>query len=366
MKQPVRSFSYLQDNTLRLKRPFGQSLGLSFLLFLLLICITELFVRTEFARSHLAAPHIGSQHRQFEIQLARLDTIVAQEGAVDCIFLGNSLVWLDINPPVFSEAYKSKTGENIHCFNFGVSAMPAVSAGALAKILVEDYHPKLLIYGLHAGDLVIPRDHEDASVILNTPWVKYRTEQFTMKGWLYAHLYTYRYSQHFQRLLKFDFQVLENDLGTRDYQLYGFDPKMNVHLDVNELPDLKDPSNQRGVEKYYNYQIKKENLEGLMQLVNQNDKSVQVIVLGMPVHRTFYYFFENGEQDYLRYIDQVEESLKSVEVPFWQTTNLHLTPDEGWWDYSHMNLAGANIFSEWLGHRVGQAVIQGELNNLTP
>jgi hypothetical protein len=30
-----------------------------------------------------------------------------------------------------------------------------------------------------------------------------------------------------------------------------------------------------------------------------------------------------------------------------------MIPDDGWSDYSHLNVTGAEIFSDWLGQQVG-------------
>ena len=351
--------------TLQVKRPFGKTISLSLLFLFILLFGSEYLARSQFIQSRLSAPYLGSTHRQFEIQFARLNSVVEREGSIDCIFLGNSLVWLDVNPQLFSEAYKTETGQDIHCFNFGVAAMPTTSASVLAKILVEDYQPKLLIYGIHAGDLTVPQEHEDARAILDTPWIKYRTNHFTVQGWLFTHLYAYRYAKQFQSLLRMDFSVLEDDLGSMNYQLYGFDPKTSGGIDVSELPDLDDPANQRGVEKYYDYRIQEENLDGLRQIGAQRGADMQVIVVTMPVHPNFYHFFNNGEKDYMSFIEQTKSELDHMNVPFWGVAEMPQIPDDYWWDYSHLNIGGAKIFSEWLGRQIGMAVNQGEIMSPT-
>jgi hypothetical protein len=68
-----------------------------------------------------------------------------------------------------------------------------------------------------------------------------------------------------------------------------------------------------------------------------------------------YYFFGNGENDYQRFIVQMNELSELHQVPFWQTESLDLIPDNGWVDYSHMNATGAKVFSSWLGQQVGEA-----------
>ncbi len=121
----------------------------------------------------LTGPRIGSRHRQFEIQVARLEKLVREGEPIDCIFLGNSMVWLGVDPLVVNQSFKDKTGQEIHCFNFGVSALPASSAGQIAPMLVKKFYPKVLIYGTIARDYAFPSDAEDAYVVSDTTWLRY-------------------------------------------------------------------------------------------------------------------------------------------------------------------------------------------------
>ena len=58
--------------------------------------IGELVARSTYFRASVQAPSYGVNHGQFELQLARLVAVVAQKGPVDCLFLGSSLVWLNV------------------------------------------------------------------------------------------------------------------------------------------------------------------------------------------------------------------------------------------------------------------------------
>lgn len=305
-------------------------------------------VRNEKLRSRLQAPSIGSRHRQFEIQLARLEMLTQREGPIECLFVGNSMVWLDLNPEAFSRAYKAETGEDITCFNFGVGTMPASGAGKIAQILVEDYQPQLLIFGTSARDYAIPEGAEDASVILDTPWVKYRTGKRSIQGWLFVNSYLYRYKEQLARLLKFDRSALTPDYGINSHAQHGFDPKTDIAKEINIAASKKDARKW-----LYDYQIHPENITGLEQVVNQSKFDVQVFIVELPVLPAYYEGFQNGKKDYERFLEMVENILASSEISLWHTTDLNLIPEDGWWNYNHLNLKGANILSEWLGHQVG-------------
>jgi hypothetical protein len=68
----------------------------------------------------------------------------------------------------------------LSCFNFGVDALTPVSAAYLAQILVDTYHPKLLIFGTDARDFAIDRQSEETTVIADMAWVQYRLGKFNI------------------------------------------------------------------------------------------------------------------------------------------------------------------------------------------
>jgi hypothetical protein len=97
-----------------------------------------------------------------------------------------------------------------------------------------------------------------------------------------------------------------------------------------------------------------------------NTPQTQVIIVEMPVSDGLYYFFDNGETDYNRFVARVGELASLHQVPFWRTEALDLIPDQGWADYSHLNVTGAERFSVWLGQQVGIAEIQGSFHMMMP
>lgn len=352
----------MSNTTLRVKRPSGVTPALALLFLVVLLAAGELLARLEPFQSHMAAPRLGSPHRQFEIQMHRLETLYQREGRVDCIFLGNSMVWRGFDPHAFALAYQAQRGQALRCFNFGVDAMPAAGAGILAEILIADYHPRLLIYGTDARDYAVLREDRDATVLLDTPWMQYRSGRFTVEGFLLEHSYLYRYRELLQRLLRFDYSQWRPEPNRSPSARYGFGPVSKVGSFVQTIPDPQDP---RPPIQYYftvlsDYQMLPENLAGLEQIValNEADVDVAVVVVEMPVPETYMHFFANGQEDYRRFIEQVGDVAAEHGVPFWQTTPLNLIPTNGWVDYSHLNSRGAGRFSTWLGEQLGGAAVR--------
>jgi hypothetical protein len=350
------------SESLAVQMPNGRVFQLTLIFLVGYFILGEIIFRTDTVQAELTGPRIGSRHRQFENQIARLEKLEDEGRHIDCIFLGNSMVWLGVNPLVVNQSFFDETGQKIQCFNFGVSALPASSAGQIAPVLVEMYHPKVLIYGTFARDYALPMDVEDAYVITETPWLKYKNGEFNLPGWLYAHSKLFQYKDHIHDFLFIKY--LEDVFSSHDmppYQAFGLDPKFDIRIDVNLPPNYEDIGNKEMSKWLRSYKIYEENLAGLQQIVNQSDHGVRVIVVEMPFHETAYEFFSNGKQDYETYIQEMDAITASTSTPFWRADEQLFLPPENWWDYFHLNLQGANIFSEWLGKKLSESYLQGDL-----
>lgn len=345
-----------------IQKPDWRILKLTLIFLIGYFVLGEIFFRIDAVQARLTGPRIGSRHRQFEIQIARLEKLVNEGESIDCIFLGNSMVWLGINPLVVNQSFLEKTGQEIHCFDFGVSALPASSAGQIAPMLVQKFHPKVLIYGTFARDYAVPLDAEDAYAVSDTPWLKYQNGKFNLQGWLYAHSSLMQYKGHMRDYLFMNF--LEDVFVPRDvppYQAYGLDPKYDIRTDVRASPDFESKDNRDPVKWLRHYKIQRENLDGLQKIVQQSDNGVQVIVIEMPFYETALKFFSNGKQDYDAYVQQVDSITAASLTPFWRVDEQPALVPEDWWDYFHLNLQGADLFSEWLGSQLADEYLLGNL-----
>lgn len=315
--------------------------------------------RLETFQAPLTPAKMGSRHYQLGHKLALLDAEVKRNGPVDCIMVGSSMVDVGFDPDAFQTGYHEIVGWNIRCFNFGIDASSAASTAALVKILVEDYHPRILIIGTDARDYAVPRTDRDPAVILETPWIQYRQGRFSLDGALTEHFYFYRYRQHLSRLLHFNFEGTLWSETKLKFEIIanGYTPIDKVADYINDPPDPQDDSFEV---VYYSrifrpYQMFDDNLDALESIMEYNGSGTQVIVVEMPVSDGLYYFFGSGEKDYNQFITRVSELADLHRTPFWQTEPLDSIPDNGWSDYSHLNTIGAQIFSTWLGQQVGKA-----------
>jgi hypothetical protein len=348
-----------------MQRPFGKTLGLTLLMFILVTGIAEIIVRSNTFQSILREPEMGSSHYQIGRKLARLDAIVENSGPIDCLIVGSSMVDVGFDPRSFREGYKNGGEQDIRCFNFGIDASTAASSAAIAKVLIDDYQPRLLIYGTDARDYAVPSEDKDPAVILESNWIRYRTGHFTLDGWLLEHSYLYRYRFILSGLSRFD---LEDTLRSQTRLTFeirsdGFTPLTTVATYINDQPDPQDDSFEvtYNTRLFSSYKILEENLTALENIMSYNEQGTQVIIIEMPVSDGLFYFFGNGTDDFQRFTAQVDQLANAHQVPFWQTTTLDMIPDDGWFDYSHLNTTGAAIFSNWLGQQVSTAENEGAI-----
>lgn len=352
--------------TLRLNRPFGQTIALATSIFALLLGAAEVFARSDIFRAPLTAPSMGTRHYEFGPKFAQLEMISKEEGKINCLILGSSMVDLGIDPEVIASTFKEQAGQEIRCFNFAIDALPAAGAAALAEILVTEYEPQLLIYGTDARDYAVRREAEDLTVILDSNWIRYRQGIFTLDGWLLQNSYLYRFRNHLPQLLRFDFEDTLRSNQRGRITKYGFTPVSKTGAQVTTPPDLNDDAY---LLQYYfgllsDYEMQSANLAGLERILDLSEPALKVAIVEMPVPETYFYFFGNGRQDYQVFIDRVSHLAATKNVPFWQSTPLRFIPDEGWVDYSHMNTKGARIFSAWLGQRLVEMFDSDTIANL--
>jgi hypothetical protein len=339
----------------RLQRRFGHLLLFSLLLLLLLLGLAELLARSRYFKAHVMSIDIGSRHTQFELQRGRLEMVVADGGQIECIFLGNSMVWRGFNPAVFARNLRKQTGHGLRCFNFGVEGMPAASAAEVASVLVQEYEPRYLIYGTDARDYAIAPDAPEVVALQETRWLRYRLGDFSVSGWLYEHIHLLRYAETLEHLLRLQNpSLIERDAQHLNADNYGFNADRTVerHVHTSPLAHQDISSVREDLALLSDYTIHPEHVEGLAKIVALNSASTEVIVVGMPVPESSLQFFSQGTEAYERFLALVAETAQEAHVPFvWPRPDVAV-PDNGWADYSHLNRTGARAFTHWLAHRM--------------
>jgi hypothetical protein len=288
-----------------------------------------------------------------ERQWHRLEVLTRSGVVIDCIALGNSMVLNGFDPRIFDQSFYEESGQQVTCFNFGVDGMPPVASSALAQILIAVYHPRLLVFGTDARDFAVKQDSWETTVFTEMPWVQYRVGQFNLQGWLVERSYLHRYRYVIADLLQLSIKREQQPAASR----YGFEPQEQTYP-IRLPPDPDDPAYQ--IQYYFNilddYAVLAENEAALRQILARQNETTTVVVLEMPVADTFFHFYDDPLADYNEFLDTLRTTTAEHNVHLFETTRLHLIPDDGWMDYSHLNDKGAAIFSEWLGREIGRLV----------
>jgi hypothetical protein len=360
---------WMKEGTLQLGTSTWKTVKVTVLIFIVFIIFGEAIARHKPFRVLFIAPGVASTHRQFERQLGRVRVIYEEEGKIDCIVIGSSTVWEGFNPILFQQAFKAKTGENFSCFNFGIDGLTAAGAGVVAQVLVEKYHPQLLIYGTDPRDYIYPLDTWENTTIMDSPWVQYQLGKGNTLGWLYEHSALLQYQEPLRQVLHLRFyRELRRYLDYEEEAQWGYLPIPEPRVSVSKPPSHYPDSEY--VTGYYkllsNYQMYPVNIQGLKQVISQQRNGTQVLVLEMPVAPGYMNFFTNGDMDYEEYINRLNKYLETGRVPFLRTQASISIPIEGWTDYNHLNREGSKPFTEWLAIKVGEMFMDGTISPLVP
>lgn len=346
---------FSQPSTLHLTFPFGQTFALAVLILALIVGVAEAVARLPLVKTRVPMA-VGSHNPTFDVKIGELDRLVDEQGPVDCIFLGSSVVLNGINPALFEPAYREQTGYSIACYNFGVVALTTQTAGSMAEVLVSRYHPSLLIYGftlreLAAGVAQGETVHKD---IMYTPWMKYQTGSFNVQGWLVEHLAAYR---HYLALRDWPSFRFRSPISS------GYLPLSNGYHPFLETRTF-DPATFNTPSYFADYQIGPDEWAGLEQIAALHPDP-QVLLIELPLPGFVIDRFDGGAAGYRRVLDRVGDYAATQDVMLWTTSDLNLIPDDGWAeDMHHTNDAGAAVFSRWLGEQVGAAVDEGVIAGL--
>ncbi len=147
------------------------SLIIGTLLFLGLILLFEGLFRWTRLDQVFSWRSLGIYHGQFEIKWFALKDYARQNGGVDVLLLGNSMVNTGIDPDVLAAEYESLTGESLRVFNFGVEGLTIAPNSVIARILNAKYHPGTIIFVTEMRDYAAANGLEIEQQLLSDEWM---------------------------------------------------------------------------------------------------------------------------------------------------------------------------------------------------
>jgi hypothetical protein len=338
--------SIFSRETLQLSKPSLRGLVYFFLSIPLVLLAAEIVARSPLGNL-LPAPSVKADSFLFDAKVYALEQQVRRDGGLDCLFIGSSVVNSDFDPGIIERIYQEKTGETIHCYNFGIPALTIENATAIADSLITRFHPKVIIYA------VIPRDINDTIANLdyleNIDWITFNRGTPSIGGWLVNNSYAWRY------FLTWRYWLVTPNRTKMTYETFwlsanGFQPAQGIN---DPYPENQTMTPKR-LTKLWNNPRRSDAVNKFLEL---QKRGVQIVFIEGPLYRE-----QNADswQPYeVDYLPPLQRLLENRGIPFWRTDAISVQiPKPHWYDWLHLNSEGAITFSEWLG---GQLAENGQL-----
>lgn len=328
-----------------------KNLLLPLLILIVIFGILEGFARTNTAERLLPLRSYGNYHTQFEIKWQKLEDFARENGGVDVVLLGNSMVNTGIDPAIL-ENQLSSSGQPLRIFNFGVEGLTGAPVADLASLLVDTYHPVTLIYFTEMRDYLAGNGDDVSKNFLADDWLQYRLGQENFTGWLVDHSYALQRLLPLHNWARADFldTWLQNMRRFENTHPDGYEPEIQKTDFSGELPDPKDPENQKLFALYGNYTIDSGRLIYLQQIIDLRAKGTYVVVTEFPAYPGFYTYF-GGEQVHADYLSSIADYTRGQGGLFVAPVSPDLIPLAGRADDHHLNEVGARLYSGLLGQQ---------------
>lgn len=335
--------------TLQLKRTSSGAILWSVLFLLILGLLSEMTLRIAHAAQVLPAPNMGVANPELGIKVARLDALVKAKGKIDCIFIGSSAVDADIDTQELSRTYKTRSGDEIVCFNFGIAAMPTTATPVVGKFLIARYHPKILIFG--ADPSVFSQDFPGG--VYDVPWVRYLAGEVSLEGGLMEYSFLYRYS-----VASSDWRNVERIEMTsrieRNISPFGFNAYKG-----NEFEKV---TTGWGMAQH---QLHPPYFASYRDFLNLRSTGTRIVIIELPTQMNFRVQKDAADEKTYQeqFLQPIIADAESRGALFWRSGQLVFTtlPADHFADWLHLNYRGTKVFSGWLGEQLAEAVRQGKL-----
>ncbi len=322
-----------------ISRPFGRVLFLAAVFLVSGWGIVEIILRVLQSSHMLPDNGYGTCFAEFDLKISLLDSFVKEEGFPDCIFLGNSMVDLGIDPQQFSFRYQDLTQRPIRCFNFGLLTLSTSPAGRLGHLLVDRYQPKLLIYGITPRDLMDSRG-EVSRPLLHDPWINQMAGYANVEGWVIENSLAYRGLISIRQQTKLPY--------IEELAYFQENPLSRLGYLKQDRPN----DTETGKVLLSGYEASERDLLGLKEISQQANTKTQVIIMEMPVYPPFLEFYlEGGTSAYERlFIQPISTILTNQNTTFLRTQPSieKVVCADCWQSNLHLNGEGAAQFSVWL------------------
>jgi hypothetical protein len=360
---------HFRSSTLRVTPSVLKTPVLTLLLAVSLFLLGEGLLRQPSVQSQLPPPSLGSTNIELDFKAPILDTLARTKG-LDCVFIGNSSIEFSIRPELFQQAYQAQTGENIHCFNFGIRGIVTSTHASLAAWVAKTYHPHLIIVGTYVTTYNTEHD-----VVEDIPWLQYHDHFWNLEGWFTDSSVLNQYYLRWHQMMAAEHPYTLNAILLKHYTQHPFaadgyfGPSDKLHTTRRPEIDITQPPNEDEMTRTSErgtFRFKATQVASLERFKTLQVGSTQVLFIESPVHPTFFQFYSGGSAQYEDLRHELMGYVHQQGFTYWTTDLQPVIADDGWYDRNHLNAIGAGIYSTWLGEAVGKAVIANTLNNFAP
>ena len=343
-----------ENQTTTSNRRFGGVLLRAVLIVLVALAAAEGLARLPQVQRAFEVQSLGNYHYQFELKWFQLERYVEANGGVDVLFLGSSLVNSGIEPEALNQAWTAATGEPpLRAFNFGVEGLTIEPNSAVARLLVETYHPRAIVFGTEIRDYAANNGVETAANFLSDPWVQYRLNgKLSLRGWLAEHSAAYRYYLAYRNWMTWDFAENQSNVIRRMDALTaaGYDIENRVAEDPHKPPDPADPEDAEAFEVFAEYRLAESRRQNLAELLRLHESGeALVLIVEMPVVSEFYQFFPQGAAAHEEFVETVAAMTEAAGSYFLPAMPQEQIPENGYSDRVHVNKFGAPVLSAYIG-----------------
>jgi hypothetical protein len=334
--------------TLDIRWPLGRAIALALLVLAVSAAAAEVVARSPIVREAMPVRGLGTRHLQFEVKLAKLEDFARAQHGVPCLILGSSTATFAIDPTALGQEVGQRTGCALECFNFGVRGLSPAGEAPLARILLDDFRPSIVVYGLDIVGFDEDVGETAQQAIFSTPWGRYRTGHPDWQGWLAEHSLAYRYFLPYRGWADPTYLIaLEATLRKAELT----DARGYI-ASTETLPEIGGPPDPAVEPRLFrvlrDFTLAEEALQGLRAAADLG-RETQLVIVEMPVHSTFLDFLPEGEVQYNETKRYIAETLLARGVALIEADEVRLTiPEDGWINRNHINRTGAIIFTRWL------------------
>mgnify|MGYP000864419459 CR=1 FL=1 len=333
------------------------------LLFALLIPLIEGLFRWTHLDTSLQLRSLGLYHNQFEIKWFTLKDYVQENGGVDVIILGNSMVNTGIDPDILTQRYAYRTGIELRVFNFGVEGLTVAPNSVLARILVQEYRPSALIFLTEMRDYTATNGVEVEQVLLNDEWFVARTGgKKTLTVWLKENSSLVQHVLPLRNWSRDDFM----DTHLSSVRRFANTTESGYEADYFPFgaawlpPDPENPAEQQLFEMFSNYTMDPGRLANLADMLSLTSGGTQVWITELPLHPNYFTYFRDDSAR-TAYLEKLVPFITIRGGVFLPPLESDLIPESFRSDYYHLNYKGAMIYSALLADQLAEMCLNEDI-----